>query len=106
MAESESPAPRVEPDVAEVRIEAGGRPWIVTVLGRSGGTASGATPLLLLGFTPADTAARVSLEALVVGRTLEGVSKSALIKAHASASPHEPANVADRSEGKAVVDQA
>ena len=83
------PAPTVEPDLAEVVIEAEGRSWTVRVLGRSGrGGIGGAPPLLLVGFWEQGS---VDLgharEGLVVGRTLAGLSASSLEGAFARAAP-------------------
>ena len=74
----------VEPDIGEVQIEVEGRVWTVTVLGRAGGAA--ATPLLLLGFEAADRpSGGVTSEALVVGKTLSGISEARLVAALGSA---------------------
>ena len=84
MPKSEAPV-AVEPDTGQVQLEVDGKLWTVTVLGRAGGGA--ATPLLLLGFRAADEQSAVpTLEALVVGKTLSGISESRLEVALASAS--------------------
>ena len=82
-------APAVEPDVTEAVIEAEGRSWTVRVLGRSGrGGVGGAPPLLLVGFWEQGSAdSSHAREALVVGRTLAGLSASRLEGAFARAAP-------------------
>jgi hypothetical protein len=84
MPKSEAPV-AVEPDTGQVQLEVEGKLWTVTVLGRAGGGA--ATPLLLLGFQAAEEqSVGPTLEALVVGKTLSGMSESRLETALASAS--------------------
>ena len=82
-------APAVEPDLTEVVIEAAGRSWTVRVLGRSGGGGvGGAPPLMLVGFWERGSAdSGHAREALVVGRTLAGLSASRLEGALARAAP-------------------
>jgi len=73
----------------EVRVDGRGRVWWARVVGRSGRARVG-TPLLLLGFRAHDEAAP-TLEALVAGRSLEGVPVEALESALARAVPPVPA---------------
>jgi len=88
MAGSEAQSLQVEPDLTEARVEFEGQAWRVTLLGRAGGAAAGAAPLLLLGFGPAESSeGSPTHEALIVGRTLSAVSESSLKQALASASP-------------------
>ena len=84
-----APAPAVQPDLAEALIEAQGRSWTVRVLGRSGGGGvGGAPPLLLVGFWEQGSRdLDHAREALVVGRTLAGLSMSHLDEAFARAVP-------------------
>jgi hypothetical protein len=76
---AESPAQPAESDIADAQVDVEGTRWTVRVLGRSG-RASGATAhLLLLGFWEGDAVGdEPSLEAMVAGRTLQGVSTEAL----------------------------
>jgi hypothetical protein len=96
MAQSESPSPQTEPDVEEVRLNVEGEDWTVTLLGRAGGAAAGAAPLLLVGFGPSGASgAPPTHEALIVGRTLSGVPESSLRRAFASASRFSAPEEAD-----------
>jgi hypothetical protein len=80
-----------ESGVPEACIEVAGRRWTVRVLGRSGRTSTGAAPLLLLGFWDGQDEDAEPLEALVVARTLEGLSEEELESALLTASkPPDP----------------
>jgi len=75
---------QVEPDHEEVAFEAGGRAWIVRVIGRGGSSA----PLLLLGFWPAEDAdGDPAREAYWPGSTLSGLDEDALAGIWAGARP-------------------
>jgi hypothetical protein len=75
------------PDLDQAQITVDGTSWTVGVLGRAGSAATGRTPLLLLGFDAAVDGEPRSLEALVVARTLEGLSEEALVAALGQARP-------------------
>lgn len=89
----ETRVPPTEADVSEVHIEVGGTSWAVRVLGRSGSASGASPPLLLLGFwDDGDASGAPSLEAMVVGRTLETLSVEALEEAlSVAAKPPDPA---------------
>ena len=91
-AHTDAPAPSVEPDLAEARLEVDGVEWTVRVMGRSGGGSGGSAPLLLLGFWSAEAAEEPpALEATVVARTLAELSweslETALSRADAPPDP-------------------
>lgn len=67
-----------EADVPETSLDAEDGSWVVRVLGRSGGTAGTAAPLLLLGFWPEGEEGRHTREALVVGASLASLSPASL----------------------------
>jgi hypothetical protein len=91
MAKTDAPPPRVEPDTDEVSFEVEGRGWVVRVLGRAGGSARGATPLLLLGFWEAGSSdGDPARETLTVGTTLSELSVSGLEQAFSKSRPHFP----------------
>jgi len=75
-------APQVpEADVPEASIEVEGATWAIRVLGRSGGAAGTAPPLLLLGFWDGEGDGEPVREALVVGTALSDLSTAALHEA-------------------------
>ena len=82
-------APPIVADVGEVVVEADGASWIARVRGRAGAT--GSPPLLLVGFWRAGDAAGdpspPEREALVVGRSLAGLSVAELAVALQAAAP-------------------
>lgn len=93
MAQTDAPPPGLEPDVLETPFEIDGLGWVVRVLGRSGGSGPGRTPLLLLGFWEVDVDAAdgdPARERLVVGRTLSGLSTTILEHALSRAMPYSP----------------
>ena len=93
MAQTDAPPAGLEPDVLETPLEIDGRGWVVRVLGRSGGSGPGRTPLLLLGFWEVDVDAAdgdPARERLVVGRTLSGLSTTILEHALSRAMPYSP----------------
>ena len=70
----------LEPDLEEVSFSVDGVDWTARVRGRTGGARS--TPLLLLGFQRTESKDEgPERESLVVGRTLEGLSATALAEA-------------------------
>ena len=74
-------------DVSSVSLEVDGVSWEVQVLGRGrGGPATAPTPLLLLGFTRVGESA-VSLETLVVARSLEAMPEGDLLLALEGGTP-------------------
>lgn len=77
----------VERDLEEVSLEVDGTEWTARVLGRSrGGPPTAPTDLLLLGFaSPGEDSA--TLECLVVGRLLSGLSELQLLSALRGATP-------------------
>lgn len=85
MASAEAPPSPTEPDVAQVDLAIDEVDWVVRVIGRSGGTATSATPLLLLGFWRAEGAEGAKgvegeheMEVFVVGRALSDLSRATL----------------------------
>jgi hypothetical protein len=87
-----------EPDAEAVRLEVDGVRWTVRVLGRSGGSGAGVTPLLLLGFwkgeprgeRETDRPGPHAREALVAARTLSGLSEGDLGDALSRSDPPRP----------------
>jgi len=68
-----------EPDIGEVALSVDGIEWIARVLGRSGRARTGSTPLLLVGFWPADSSDPDPVrEAFVVAEALASVTPEAL----------------------------
>ncbi len=69
-----------EPDLVEAVIDVEGVSWVVRLLGRSGGGgAGGGAPLLLIGFWEESVShTDHDREAMVVGRTFAGLSRSSL----------------------------
>jgi hypothetical protein len=93
MARSEAPPSPSEPDAEEVELTVDGVDWVARVLGRSGGSRVGATPLLLVGFWPVESpSGTCQREALVVARTLSGVSTEVLGGACEGARSVPPSN--------------
>lgn len=89
----ESPPQPIAADVTEAQVEVDGVRWIVRVLGRSGRASGTAAHLLLLGFWEGDVGGEgPALEAMVAGRSLEGMSTEALEAAHSKASKPQPPN--------------
>lgn len=80
--------PTLQPDAAEACVEMGDETWTVRVLGRSGGSKDGATPLLLVGFWASDSKdGPHDREALVVGRTLAELNSFDLEASFARSDP-------------------
>lgn len=87
----------VEPDLLEGRILVDGVAWSARVIGRSGGSGPGATPLLLLGFWNearradcAEDAEGPLRESLVVARALSELSEADLEAAFSTSAPPRP----------------
>lgn len=101
MAAVDAPPPPVEPDVEEARVVVNDDEWTVRVVGRAGGSAPSATPLLLLGFWPVGGAEEGrTREALVVGRSLAQMTPAALVTAFEASSPApSPREVGSASKG-------
>jgi len=76
-------------DIAETFLEREGGPWVVRVLGRSGGHArSGAVPLLALGFWKGERAeGPAAMEAVVVARRLADLAPERLLALLTEARP-------------------
>lgn len=77
----EPPPAAQEIEQPEASFEVDGDTWTARVLGRSGGTAGTAPPLLLLGFWKGEADGDPSREALVVGSTLAALGPAALEEA-------------------------
>ncbi len=93
-----TPAP-TEPDLEEAEVSIEGETWAVRVLGRSGGERASATPLLLLGFWEEDPDAHApDREALIVGRTLAGLTPAALRSAFDESEPPRERPTSPREE--------
>jgi len=98
MAKTDAPPSPVEPDASEASLEVDGQAWVVRVLGRAGGSGSGATPLIMLGFWKAGaTEGGPVRETLAVGRALSAFSVSSLERALSRSQPYAPDGLAVRS---------
>jgi len=85
------PVSEPEADVAESTVVVDGVTWTVRVSGRSGSASGMSPPLLLLDFRSGDGDGGAELEALVVGRSLSGLSEEQLESALAGAEkPRDP----------------
>lgn len=88
LAKTTSPDASLEPDATEASVEVENETWTVRVLGRSGGSRDGATPLLLLGFwAPGSEDTDHGREVLTVGRRLGELSDFDLRAAHGRSGP-------------------
>jgi hypothetical protein len=88
-----------------VTLDIDGTPWVVRVLGRAGQGASvemaTAAPLLVLGFYRSEESEAAEREALVVGRTLVGLSQAQLESAFAKGRARGPSPPADNAPERA-----
>lgn len=99
MGATEAQPTPVEPEVEEATFDYDGSEWVARVVGRAGGPAPAAAPLLLLGFWEAEHPGGERLrEALTVGRSLADLSVSRLRESLGRA--HEPPPAADAPERK------
>lgn len=100
MARPEGAPSPVDRDTSETSFECDDEAWVVRVLGTSGGSGLGATPLILLGFWKADaTHGDPVRETLTVGRTLSELSSATLEQALMSSQPFAPGGGSARSAG-------
>ncbi len=91
MAAVEAPPPPVPPDLEEAEVTVDEIRWTIRVVGRAGGARPSDTPLLLLGFWPEGALeGDRAREAMVVGRSLAGMTPAALEDAVAASAPPVP----------------
>lgn len=91
MAAVEAPPPPVAPDLEEAEVTVEETTWTIRVVGRAGGARPSDTPLLLLGFWPEGALeGERAREAMVVGRSLAGMTPAALEDAFAASAPPLP----------------